>query len=294
MLALRPAMQRPGTSSRSPSRLLPTCLLVVPVLMSTPTVSAQPATAAQAVGIATRIDALVQEVSHLRGLSVLRPVNRGVLDRPAILARLHARVAADYPPGEVALEGEMMRRLGLIPESMDYEQTVFDLLEEQVAGFYDPDEHRLFIASWVPDAMQTVTMSHEIVHALQDQHFNIARFTHHVRGHGDAQAAAAVTCSKAMPRMTMFDFMLRPLNQRVQTLQDPDQLFRAQLADLSGQPRMAAASGNSRIAHVPVPSRILDVPSRTSTARLPRHRRAFARATGVHRTGAPSREARRP
>lgn len=135
-------------------------------------------------------DQLAARMSTLRGLPLLRPVQKGVMSRDQILARILARQREEYPPGEIELEGEALKRLGLIPESMAYERTMLDLLGEQVMGFYDPDEQTLYLADWVPVAAQAVTTAHEITHALQDQSHHIGRFLHHVEGNGDAQLAA--------------------------------------------------------------------------------------------------------
>jgi hypothetical protein len=122
----------------------------------------------------------------------------GVMSRDAVARHSRAH-AAGVPPGEVELEGELLKRLGMIPEAMDYERTMFDLLEEQVLGFYDPDARRLYIADWVPEAMQPVTMAHELTHALQDQHFDIGRYTHHVQGAATARPRRWPS-SRATPR----------------------------------------------------------------------------------------------
>lgn len=162
-------------------------------------------------------DRIATEVSTLRGLSIDRPIVRGVMSRSAIVARMRTRVGEEYPAGEVELEGALYKRLGLIPEAMDYEHTMFDLLEEQVAGFYDPDARRLYIADWLPPAAQPITMAHEITHALQDQHFDIARYTHHARGRGDAQTAA-MTVVEGDATVAMFDYQISQAGQRVYNL----------------------------------------------------------------------------
>ena len=140
-------------------------------------VAASPEAAPAEDPLARRLSAMADELAErmavVRGLAVRRPVARGVMSRAAVVDRLRRRTRAEYPPGELELEGETLKRLGLIPESIDYERTMFDLLEEQVLGFYDPDEHRLYMADWVPAEMQTSTMAHEVTHALQDQHFDI-------------------------------------------------------------------------------------------------------------------------
>lgn len=193
--------------------------------------------------LARRLSALADELAErmaaVRGLPVRRPVARGVMSRAAVVERLRQRTRAEYPPGELDLEGEMLKRLGLIPDALDYERTMFDLLEEQVLGFYDPDEHRLYIADWVPEEVQTSTMAHEVTHALQDQHFDIGRFTHHVRGRGDAQTAAMAVV-EGDATAAMFDFALAPAGRTVLDLPDVTGSVASQMSG-GDQPRLAAA-----------------------------------------------------
>lgn len=184
-------------------------------------------------------DQVAGRMTEIRGLSQRRPIARGVMSRDQIVARLRARTEAEYPPGELDLEGELYRRLGMIPESLDYERTLFELLEEQVMGFYDPTEQRLYIADWVPLEVQAGTMAHEITHALQDQHFDIGRFVHHVRGRGDAQTAA-MSVVEGDATAAMLDYTLVPMGRSVRDLPDPTALVRDQSGG-PGQERLAAA-----------------------------------------------------
>jgi hypothetical protein len=206
-------------------------------------VAASPDAAPAEDPLARRLSAMADELAErmavVRGLAVRRPVARGVMSRAAVVDRLRRRTRAEYPPGELELEGETLKRLGLIPEAIDYERTMFDLLEEQVLGFYDPDEHRLYIADWVPAEMQTSTMAHEVTHALQDQHFDIGRFTHHVRGRGDAQTAAMAVV-EGDATAAMFDFSLAPSGRTVLDLPDVTNSVAGQMSG-SDQPRLAAA-----------------------------------------------------
>lgn len=183
-------------------------------------------------------DELASRMGALRELRVTRPIARGVMSRDAVVERLRARTRQEYPPGELDLEGEGLKRLGLIPADLDYERTMFDLLEEQVLGFYDPDERRLYIADWVPAEMQRPTMAHELTHALQDQHFDIGRFTRHVRGRGDAQTAAMAVL-EGDATAAMFDFTLAPSGRTVLDLPDVTSADTGQASD--DQPRLAAA-----------------------------------------------------
>jgi len=184
-------------------------------------------------------DRIVSDVAAVRGLAPRGPIARGVMDRDAIVARLRARTQQEYGPGEVAREGQLLRGLGLIPANLDYEATLYALLEEQVLGFYDPDARRLYIADWVPEAAQATTMAHELTHALQDQHFDIGRFTHHVQGRGDAQTAAMAVL-EGDATAAMLEFALRPSGRSVRTSPEVVGMIEGQLA-ANDQPRLAAA-----------------------------------------------------
>jgi hypothetical protein len=47
----------------------------------------------------------------------------------------------------------------------------------------------MFIADWVPPEMQSMTLSHELTHALQDQNWDLDSYMHGARDDDDATAA---------------------------------------------------------------------------------------------------------
>ncbi len=134
-------------------------------------------------------DEILRQVSALRGLKATAPLQRGVLSREAIGVKLKERLAKEFAPGEVAAEGRVLKRLGLLPPDADYEKLIIDLLMEQVAGFYDPFAAKLYISDWLPLEMQRPALAHEIEHALQDQHFDLKRFASPIKDDGDRQQA---------------------------------------------------------------------------------------------------------
>ncbi len=136
------------------------------------------------------VNEVTQRMVQLRGLRQREPMITGVLSREEILQRLRTRVAEEYHDDELAREGALNRAIGLWADPRDYVTTTFELLEEQVAGFYDPTRRQLIVASWLSAEEQVPTLAHELTHALQDQHFQIGRFVHHERLRGDAQIAA--------------------------------------------------------------------------------------------------------
>ena len=143
--------------------------------------------------VIARGDEIARKVSRLRGLKIKRPIAMGVMSEDAIRARILERLAEDSPPARRAAEAAMARRWGLVPWELDLDQLTIDLLTEQIAGFYDPVEKKLYVADKPggDDTWAGMLLAHEIVHALQDQHFDLEPWMKAVAHDGDAHAARA-------------------------------------------------------------------------------------------------------
>src|SRR5205814_7547752 len=66
-----------------------------------------------------------------------------------------------------------LRLFGLIPDSLELRPTMIDVLTEQVAGYYDPDSNALYIPADIEPFQLRIVVSHELVHALQDQYVRL-------------------------------------------------------------------------------------------------------------------------
>jgi hypothetical protein len=176
---------------KSRDLLVRAILAAVVLVLSAPGLrpaAAQPAAAADPrAALLARTDQIAGEVSRLRGLKILRPIKRGVMSRDQITARLLQRVRQEYKPEEIAAEEMALKRLGLFPADKSYLDVVIELLKSQIAGFYDPWEKQLYIADWTGGGDEV--MAHEIDHALQDQHFDLARWMKGARDNADATLA---------------------------------------------------------------------------------------------------------
>jgi hypothetical protein len=71
----------------------------------------------------------------------------------------------------------MLRTIGLIPLTCDLKSTFLSLMENQVAGFYDPATRTMNLVQR-PDAMPPIVermmLAHELTHALDDQYGDLA------------------------------------------------------------------------------------------------------------------------
>src|SRR5262252_5548769 len=129
-------------------------------------------------------------VSRLRHLSVLHPVKSGMKTHDEIEQSVIRDLDESTTPAEFEASSKTLLKLGLIPKGFQLRDYVVKLLREQVAGFYDPKTKEFYLAAWLPISEQKRVMAHELVHALQDQHFNLRRFDKWPKGDSDAEMAA--------------------------------------------------------------------------------------------------------
>jgi hypothetical protein len=194
-----------------------------------------------------KADAIADQVSKLRGLARKRPIQRGVMQKDEIEQRLLARIDEEYTPEELAAEELAMKRLGLIPADIDYKKLVVDLLTDQIAGFYDPIAGELYIAGWQDMGMgatgDDMVMSHEITHALQDQHFDLRSFMKPDKQNGDG-AVARQALVEGDGTALMIEHMLAGLKQ-------PPPWHQPGILDMM-RPLMSTGMAEGKLAEVPL------------------------------------------
>ena len=115
----------------------------------------------------------ISKIEKSSGLKFKTPPNVVSQPRDSVRAFLERRFHEDLPDAELLGMERSYKAFGLIPASMDVRRFMLDLLTEQVAGYYDPKAKTLYVVEGGDEAVTGVTLSHELVHALQDQHFNL-------------------------------------------------------------------------------------------------------------------------
>jgi len=65
------------------------------------------------------------------------------------------------------------KRLGMIPDTLKLQAFLTSLLEEQIVGYYDPHTKVLYVVDGAAKDMAALTITHELVHALQDQYISL-------------------------------------------------------------------------------------------------------------------------
>jgi hypothetical protein len=65
------------------------------------------------------------------------------------------------------------KRLGMIPDTLKLQPFLTNLLEEQIVGYYDPRTKVLYIVEGAAKDIAGITITHELVHTLQDQYISL-------------------------------------------------------------------------------------------------------------------------
>ncbi len=181
-------------------------------------------------------DEMTEQVIRLRGLQPKGPIQKGVNSRDEISRFLDAHVRESYDDAQIQSEGTLLRKLGMIPDSLDYKAFTLKLLTEQVGGYYDPDKKTFFIADWLPAEQQKPVMVHELTHALQDQYFDIGRMQKEdIKLHNDDRMLAHQAVFEGDAMAVMLDYLLVPGGKTFAQLPNLVMVMRSQFASMDAQ-----------------------------------------------------------
>ncbi len=136
-----------------------------------------------------QIDSIVQSLSDITGLSEKHPVPYGRMNKRQLRQFLNKRVKKTLKPEEIYADELALKMFGFVPQDFDLRKSTIDLLTEQAAAFYDYDEKKLFLMDESSSAAETVTLAHELAHALADQHFHLANFMNDTPSNDDENLA---------------------------------------------------------------------------------------------------------
>ena len=120
----------------------------------------------------------MSETEQLRGLDFLAPVDVTIEDKVAMRAYVQRAIDDD----RLRKTTRRYAALGLLAPDVDVRALLIAVMDEELVGYYDPKERRLAVRADVAQALGAAhhadhdlpwraTVVHELVHALQDQHF---------------------------------------------------------------------------------------------------------------------------
>ncbi len=181
-------------------------------------------------------DEMMVKAVSIRGLKPTGPILKGIKSREEISQYLNEHVRANYSESELQGEGRMLKKLGLIPAEMNYQEFMLKLLTEQVGGYYDPEKKTFFIADWLPADQQKPVMVHELTHALQDQHYDLNRILEGDRKlQDDDRLLAHMALFEGDATAVMLDYILEPAGRNFAQLPDLVFVMRSQFSSMEAQ-----------------------------------------------------------
>ncbi len=124
-----------------------------------------------------------------------------------LIAQVKRHVARELPPKAIHNEGLTLQLLGFVPTRFDYEAAEYRLLEDQLAGYYEPADGTMYMASDLGEDEAEATLAHELVHALQDQRWNLGERSRYRPGDGDRSEAVSAL-AEGDATSAMFDVLI--------------------------------------------------------------------------------------
>ena len=156
------------------------------------------------------VDRIARRVERLRGLRFRRPVKPLFVDAEEGARILRGQTEARYPLHRQRTDEEELKLLGLLKTSDDLGKALRATEEEQILGFYDDRSRRLVVVRTPGDsrALAEITLAHELVHALEDQHFDLKEPS----GLNDDEAVGETALAEGTATVVMTEYAERYLD----------------------------------------------------------------------------------
>lgn len=138
------------------------------------------------------VDVVMARDERLRGLRFRHPLHPRTLSRAAAQRLQLAEGRRDYPARRRRIDEEELKLVALLGPRDDLRKLTEDIAGEEVLGFYDDRRKRLVVVRQGKDpnpALEEFTLSHELIHALEDQRFGLRRIAGSRRATDDESSA---------------------------------------------------------------------------------------------------------
>src|SRR5262245_48117673 len=183
---------------------------------------------------------LYQQLATLKGIpSPGAPPPILIKSRDETRRFLQQEMDRRYSAARIESERKGMVAWGLIPPTLDLRRLFVDLMEEQIAAYYDPVNKVLVVGDWLSPDQQQAALLHELVHALQDREISLDAFVTPHPGQGD-QLLARQALMEGEAVALMLALLLKAQGLDWSALPDLNAVRGAVIAGTTG-PAIAAA-----------------------------------------------------
>lgn len=172
-----PLVGTPGAGQPLPPSWTPTLTPTgtpVPTATLIPTPTPTPTLVRPEPTMSALMERIQIEVSDIRGLESMGPVDSYVVSRTAVRPILEANFQANGGSREqMDDQARVLSALGLIKPTYDMYTNALNGLTDSLGGFYFPWSKELYVIGGRFGGVEHFIYSHEYAHALVDQHYDI-------------------------------------------------------------------------------------------------------------------------
>ena len=136
--------------------------------------------------------ASLNQVSTIRGLEFKSVVPCVMQSRSEVQDYIQGSLSSRNDPQRLVLEEQAYKLIGLIAPDFGYAKGLVAADAERVAGYYNFDAGHFVMVHDVPQLREKYVIMHELVHALQDQHFNLKAVMKRVLNNDEQLARSAL------------------------------------------------------------------------------------------------------
>ena len=197
------------------------------------------------------IDETLSWLSKDTGYAIKQKVKGELASREQVAKYVDDRLNDDEDAKRLERSEIVLKKFGLLPRDFDLHAFLIQLLQEQVAGYYDVKTKNMYLLDWLSADSQKPVLAHELTHALQDQNFDLKTWEtpkaakrsdkDEFTFDEDEAATARSAVAEGQGMVTLVDFMLRGTGH---TLADAPQvagMMRSSMTGNSGFPLLEKA-----------------------------------------------------
>ncbi|MDR3765131.1 MAG: hypothetical protein P4M01_13670 [Acidobacteriota bacterium] len=185
------------------------------------------------------VDEILKFASEHSGLPIQHPVKKKLATRDEV-ARYVAKRLKEQGGGErFDVTARSMKKLGILPPDFNLRQYMLDMYREQVEGWYDSKSKTVYLLDWVAPELQRPVMAHELVHALQDQNYNLEEWLNVRKDSADdtgqmvidEERAARQSIIEGQAMIVLYDYQLADTGETVEKAPSLVESMRAGMTD---------------------------------------------------------------
>lgn len=153
---------------------------------------------------------VVPRVTSIRGLKYKGRVWTKIVSREEVIRYIYGMFQEQMPPETARGQDLLLKKLGLIPQKCDTASLVKDLLNKQVAGFYDPKSKTFFLIRGLGG--QEIIAAHELTHTLQDHNFDLLGKFKLINKNNSDETAARMSLIEGDATLLMAEYARQYMN----------------------------------------------------------------------------------